>query len=109
MWSRPRFRRISGGIVIVPRFVMGTVVMLQRCIAASRQSRPCFAAILIMAWKGFFGPADAGTANGFSRGLRPFVVPPSGGKGHNGNCCPVSPLFRLDSTQQATDKWMVCP
>ena len=30
---------------------------------------------------GFFGPAEAGTTNGFPPGFRPFVVPPSGGEG----------------------------
>ncbi len=45
------------------------------------------AAIVSMAWNGFFGPTEAGTTNSFSPGLRPFVVPPSGGNGHNENCC----------------------
>ncbi len=34
-----------------------------------------------------FGPAEAGTTNGFPPGFRPFVVPPLGGKSHTENCC----------------------
>ena len=57
-----------------------------------RQRTRFAAAILGMAWNGLFGPAEAGTTNGFSPGLRPFVVAPSGGKGHNDRNRPSSGL-----------------
>ena len=58
---------------------------------------PFVAAILSMARNRAFGPAEAGTTNGVSPGSRPFVVPPSGGKGHAENCCSAGRLGKPPS------------
>ena len=61
--SRPNFRRMSGGRVIVPRLDTGILVMLQYCNAAMRlssgdQGRPQTGGSILPTWSDFF-PAHA--------------------------------------------------